>query len=800
MSREETNVNRLRKGLGGCTLFLRRNGDFPLDAPTEIAAYGSGVRHTLKGGTGSGEVNSRYFVTVEEGLEKAGFTVTSKSWIDAYDEVLVNAHQQFVKDIKAEAKKLKTMPVLLGMGAVMPQPEYTLPLDAKGDVAVYVVTRICGEGNDRKAVKGDLYLSDTEIREINECHKKYPKFLLVLNVGSVIDLQGVEEVENVLLLSQLGVETGSVVADVLLGKADPSGKLTTTWAKGDDYVKAEFADPDDTRYNEGIYVGYRYFDSIGKKALYPFGYGKSFTDFAVKARDVTVDKDAVTVRAEVTNTGKHSGREVVQVYLSSPKGKLDKAYQDLAGFVKTSVLSPEEKGVFEVTFSLKDLASYDEEKAQYLLEKGDYIVRVGNSSADTEAAAVLRLSEDVVVKQVANKMGRPDFRDLVIEREDDKTDAPVIEIDPKAFETETVRYGFHPEIEEKLRGLKDEELAYLNIGGFDPKGGLASVIGNASTKLAGAAGESTSMVKGMPVTVMSDGPAGIRVAKEYYEDEKGQHALGASLPATLMDFMPKILTFFMNRKPKLKKGTVIKNHYATAIPIGTASAQSWDIEFARDCGDIVGSEMEEFGVHFWLAPALNIHRSILCGRNFEYYSEDPLISGLMAAYVTKGVQAHKGCAVTIKHYAANNQETNRYFSNSLVSERALREIYLRGFAIAIRESKPLGLMSSYNLINGVHTSESHDLITDILRNEYGYEGVVMTDWVVSGMSMKRDNKHSEPNAAKVAAAGHQLFMPGAKKDHKEVMDGLQSGLVTREQLLENASVFYRVAEKLVNKL
>ena len=780
MNREEKNVRRLREGLGGCTLFLKRNGDFPLEGPCEIAAYGSGVRHTLKGGTGSGEVNSRYFVTVEEGLEKAGFIVSSKAWIDAYDTVLENAHQQFIKDIKAEAKKLHTNAILLGMGAVMPQPNYELPLDGKGDTAVYVVSRICGEGNDRKIVKGDFYLSDTEIREINECQKKYDKFLLVLNVGGAVDLSGVEEVENVLVLSQLGVETGSVVADVLLGKADPSGKLTTTWAKADDYVKAEFGDQNDTRYNEGIYVGYRYFDSAGKAPVYPFGYGKSFTDFSVKAEEVSVDKDIVTVKASVTNTGKYPGREVVQVYLSSPKGKLDKAYQDLAGFIKTETLAPGEEKFAEVVFSLKDLASYDEEKAQYILEKGDYVLRVGDSSRDTEAAALLRLPETVVVKQVANKMGRPDFRDLVIEREDETADAPVIEA--------------------AVRGLKDEELAYLNIGGFDPKGGLTSVIGSASTRVAGAAGETTSMVRDFPVTVMSDGPAGLRVSREYFEDEKGQHSFGATLPNTLLDFMPKIVGLIMNPKPKVKKGTIIREHNATAIPIGTAIAQSWDLEFAKDCGDIVGSEMEEFGVHFWLAPALNIHRSILCGRNFEYYSEDPLVSGLISAAVTKGVQAHKGCAVTIKHYAANNQETNRYFSNSLVSERALREIYLKGFGIAIRESQPLGLMSSYNLINGVHSSESRDLITDILRNEFGYEGIVMTDWVVSGMSMNKNNKHSEPNTARVAASGHQLFMPGGKKDYKQMLEGLKNGLVTREQLCENASVLYRINKKLVDKI
>ncbi|MBE6969963.1 MAG: glycoside hydrolase family 3 protein, partial [Ruminococcaceae bacterium] len=230
--------------------------------------------------------------------------------------------------------------------------------------------------------------------------------------------------------------------------------------------------------------------------------------------------------------------------------------------------------------------------------------------------------------------------------------------------------------------------------------------------------------------------------------------------------------------------------------IGTALAQSWNTELAEGCGDVVGSEMERFGVHFWLAPALNIHRSILCGRNFEYFSEDPLISGKMAAAITCGVQKHPGCAATIKHFCANNQETNRYTNNSLVSERALREIYLRGFEICVREAQPLGLMTSYNLLNCEHTSERRDLCEDILRSEWGYRGIIMTDWLISLMPASKDSPYRKAKAALIAAASGELVMPGDKKNVKDILSALQSGELTRSQLEVNASRLYRVWKKL----
>ena len=296
---------------------------------------------------------------------------------------------------------------------------------------------------------------------------------------------------------------------------------------------------------------------------------------------------------------------------------------------------------------------------------------------------------------------------------------------------------------------------------------------------------------------MADGPAGLRLSKDYTIDDKGAYAIGETLPETILDFMPAPVVFLSRLMGhKAKKGAEILHQYATALPIGTAIAQSWNRELAYICGEIVGEEMERFGVHLWLAPALNIHRDIRCGRNFEYFSEDPLLSGIFAAEITKGVQKHPGCGTTIKHYAANNQETNRYTSNSIVSERALREIYLRGFGICVREAEPHAVMTSYNLLNGVHTSERRDLTEDYLRSECGYQGLVMTDWLVAGAFLSQKSKYPAPKASGIAAAGGDLVMPGGSGDYKDILVALKAGTLSRTQLEINATRVLRVTKLL----
>ena len=803
---ELRHIEDLRKNLAGCTVLLKKDGSFPLESPCALAAYGSGVRRTIKGGTGSGEVNSRYSVSIEEGLRDAGFTLTDTDWHTDYEQVRQKAHKAFLAQLKKDAKAAKLNYLIYGMGKVMPEPEYDLPLNAEGDAAIYVVSRISGEGNDRTPLKGDIRLTDSEVRDILALDKKFSRFMLVLNVGGVVDLSPVMSVRNILLLSQLGVETGSALADILLGKANPSGKLTTTWAAYESYpAMPDFEDMNETRYREGIYVGYRHFDTFGKKALFPFGYGLSYTEFHLGSPEVEVNGAHVTVRTDVENIGTMAGRQVVQVYLSKPAVRLDEPKQELCAFAKTRALAPGETQTLTCSFALPEMAAYDAGTAAYLLEAGDYPVRVGVSSAETAPAAVLHLDKTVTTLQAKNVLGSTDFTDLAvpaapIQRPEN---VPVIEIDPAAIACETVGYDRPEEILPEVDALSKEDAALLLIGDFDPNAkGFASMIGTAGRHVCGAAGESCGKVKDIPPMIMADGPAGLRLAKEYFEDAKGKHAVGnASMPDSITEMLSGPMKWVMSLiggSGKPKRGCEIKTQYCTAIPIGTALAQSFDTEFVQQCGDIVGEEMERFGVHLWLAPALNIHRSIRCGRNFEYYSEDSLVSGKMAAAMTRGVQAHKGCGTTIKHYAANNKEYNRTRNNSMVSERAMREIYLKGFGICVRESQPKAVMTSYNLLNGTHTAEHRGLIMDILRAEFGYQGIVMTDWVTP-MTGDARSAHRDSQAQYVAAAGGDLFMPGSKRDYDNLLQGIDSGAVTLEQVKISASRVVRMARTLTQR-
>ncbi|MCQ2510773.1 MAG: glycoside hydrolase family 3 C-terminal domain-containing protein [Lachnospiraceae bacterium] len=806
---EKKHLKKVLKTAAECTVLLRRNGQFPLEGPTKIDAFGSGLRYTVKGGTGSGEVNSRFTRTIEKGLEKSGFEITSKKWLDAYDAVRVQAKKDFSKQLKKEAKAKKEVVFMYAMGKTMKEPNHELPLEKNADVAIYVLSRNSGEGSDREPVEGDVKLTESEVRDILALDSMYEKFMLVLNVGGVVDLSPVKDVGNILLLSQLGVDCGRVLAEILTGKQNPSGKLTTTWSAWEDYSsEGTFGDWNETRYKEGIYVGYRYFDKIGRKALFPFGYGLSYTDFEVQTDDISANADSLSIKTKVKNIGSRPGKEVVQVYVSMPEGRLEKPYQDLVAFKKTKSLKPGQEESLELTFKLSDFASYDEAAAAYILEKGDYIIRTGNSSVNTEIVGVASLDETITVRQTKNCLGKPDFTDISISsKAEESTETQEwmhFEIHGSDIHASVIEYDHNYEIDPRVKDFTDEELAYLAIGNFDPKAKGLSIIGNAGQRVAGAAGETSSQLKnkGIGSLVMSDGPAGIRVAKRYYVDETGRAydaSGGGMIPESVLEMMNppvRFLAKLFTGGSKIPKHAKLQEHMATMIPIGTAIAQSFNPDLAKSYGDIVGSEMELFGIQLWLAPALNIHRSILCGRNFEYYSEDPLVSGLTAAAITEGVQSHKGCAVTIKHFAANNAETNRYCNNSQVSERAMREIYLRGFETCIRLAKPRAVMTSYNLLNGTHTSEHRGLIEDVLRREFGFDGIVMTDWVITLMGSK-NSIYRNALSDQVPMAGGDLFMPGGKADYQRLLTALQDGRVTRDQLEINATRVIRMVEELL---
>ena len=808
---EREHLAKIREGIAGCTVLLKSNGDFPLDDTCDLALYGSGARRTVKGGTGSGEVNSRFFVNVEEGLKKAGFNITTGDWLDEYDKVYKAARKKFIEEIKERARKKHTLAVMEALSVMMPEPEYNIPLEGAGDVAVYVLSRVSGEGSDRELVGGDILLSGPEIRDIISLQKKYDKFILVINTGGPVDLAPVvDSVDNILVISQLGVETGDVGADILLGRAYPSGKLTTTWAAFSDYQRVgDFGQRDDTHYREGVYVGYRYFDSTETVPLFPFGYGLSFTTFKLGEVEVKSKGEKVSVSVEVKNTGGLPGREVVQLYVSKPDKVIDTPYQELCAFTKTKELAPGKSQKVKCSFNMSDITVYDEKSAAYILPEGDYYLRLGTSSADTSLCGVVRLDETVVVKQVRNHAGidNPDYHDWEPEVKRAKhkgklpSKATVIEMKTKSIPQTVVDYNKKYEIDERIKKYGNDELSYTALGIFDPNAGLGNLIGADLYSVAGAVGETAEVfnILGIKRLVMADGPAGLRLARDYFTDDKGQvHALGDTIPETMQELLPspaKGVMKVMEKKPKSPSD--IHHQYCTAIPIATAIAQSFDVEFAQSLGDIVADEMELFGVNLWLAPSMNIHRDIRCGRNFEYFSEDPFVSGAFAKAITDGVQAHPGCGVTLKHFACNNQETNRSNNNSVVSERALREIYLKGFEYCIKYADPAALMTSYNLVNGAHTASKSDLLRYILRCDFDYDGVVMTDWWVDVLgNTDKDSKHERMVPHEVAAVGGDLFMPGSRKDHREILDALREGRLSREQLEINASRIARLADRL----
>ena len=786
---EIAHLSTLRSLAPECMVLLKKNGDFPLSAPCKVALYGAGGRETIKGGTGSGDVNVRHYVTVEEGLENAGFTVTTKAWMDGYKAAREALIQDFYEGIAREAKELGKSVFLVGMGRTPAEPQYELPIEGEGDVCVYVLSRHSGEGADRPGGEGDYVLTSDEVRDILACAEKYPKFMLVLNVGGPVDISPVlDQVENVLLLSQLGSVTGDAFADVLLGKANPSGKLTTTWAKAGDIIAiGDFAERDDTRYKEGVFVGYRYYDAAGIEPLFPFGYGLSYTEFETACTGFAVADGIATIKAKVKNTGDYPGKEAVQLYYSAPNGKLIKPLRELGAYRKTRELLPGESETLVLKLPLENMASWDAENDCWLLEQGVYLFTLGDRPVGT-----VFLDGLVTSDALSHSGGDSDFEDWqpqIARRIPEGL--PCIQVSASSlgrighYDREKVPRE-HIGLEE-LSDFSIKELATICAGKHSDAEGMAAIIGNSASKLAGGAGETAAVVseKGYGTIVMADGPAGLRLATKYIETEDGQEGMDADAFSSILNILPPEIRQLIQMKLQLNeekaKTNTVLYHYASAIPIGTALAQAWNPAVAETCGDLVGEEMELFGANVWLAPALNIHRSPLCGRNFEYYSEDPLISGKTAAAVTRGVQKHEKCAVTIKHFACNNQETNRFGSNSVVSQRALREIYLKGFEICVKEAAPKALMTSYNLLNGTHTANRGDLINTVLRSEWGFEGIVMTDW---GTTNDKFNLgvYGASSPSLCIKAGNDLMMSGTKEDVDGILTGLKDGTITRAEL------------------
>jgi len=798
---EEKHIKIMRETASECTLFLKKNQEFPISKPCNVLLVGSGARNTQKGGLGSGDTEPRNYTTCEEGLEKAGFVITSKKWLDEYPlqkEKLIGEHMKYIETMHIQNKITQCFRMM-----AFPEYDYNLDLtfEQKADIAIYVLARNSGEGTDRRLIEGDVYLTHTEIKDILYLNKNYKKFILVLNVGGVVDLSPVNEVSNILLLSQLGIVTGDILADIILGKANPSGKLATTWAKPKEYnTMKNFGFLHSTNYKEGVYVGYRYFDSNGVEPLYPFGFGLSYTEFNINKNSLEKNREKITVSVKVKNVGNYSGKEVIQVYVSPSQKHVDKPYQSLVAFKKTPELKPNEEVELNIEFKLSQVARYDTQTASYILDKGNYIIRVGNCSRKTEIFGYIKLSQDVVTQQLKNVKANPKFEDWVPNTskypKDNLDNVQKILLNKDDFDFDIATYTYVPKIYEEIKKLTDKELAYLCVGGF-----VESKEEN-NEKQRGLNGLTTRKVESIKNYLrMVDGAAGVRIARVYSNDHHRFKRLVTD-PAWLNNYnylytLDKIsLTLTKNEKEDFSKYRNVIYQHATSLPIPTAQAQSFNVDLIQKYGEIVGKEMQIFNVNVLLAPAMNIHRNILCGRNFEYFSEDPLVAGKMATALIKGVQSNKNCGATVKHFAGNNQEYNRMNNNSKMSERTLREIYLKGFQIAVQEGHPTALMTSYNLINGVHSSENSQLLIDVVRNEWKFDGLIMTDWIRSGEQEFNSAKNPGQYIYNTLRAGVNIQMTGHKIDFDYILQKLRDGVLNREHLLKCASKVYETIEKL----
>lgn len=757
-------------------VLLKNEGLLPLKKDTKIALLGIGAEKTIKGGTGSGDVNNRESVSIYAGMKEKNADIVSEEWLKDYHNRYEQARTEWKEQILEAAKHVDNpFDAYAANPFAMPDGRAVTNEDIKAaEAAIYVISRISGEGKDRRKRKGDYYLSDQEEKDLYFLNEQKIPTVLIINAGGPVELTdllaGTENICAILNISQLGQEGGNAVADILFGEFTPSGKLTTTWTKRYDDCPAaeEFGylngNLETEEYAEGIYVGYRYFDSFGIEPLFSFGYGLSYTEFDIRLCGINTASKGVTVTVEVENTGTtYSGKEVVQIYASLPQDGSRKEFRRLVGYEKTEELKPGEKEMLNIVLPAKAFASFLEEQQEWRIQAGAYGIWIGNSLSEAKLSAGVKVSADVMMektKKLEDHSEVVEIKDCAEEWTALLEELPNVSFEPEAEEKKVCRFSEETEI-------PVEDLIPLLYGNMSE---IRSTLGASGIKVPGTAGETSEALfdqYGIPSLIMADGPAGIRLQQTYEVDREKDTVYGTGVLGSLEN------GYLVGRKDH--EGAERYYQYCTAFPVGTALAQSWNKKLMEQFGRKVAAEMEEFHINLWLAPGLNIHRNPLCGRNFEYYSEDPFLSGTLAAAVTRGVQSRPGCGVTIKHFACNNQEDNRMGVDAHVSERTLREIYLRGFEIAVKEGAPTAIMSSYNLINGVHAANSKDLCTRIAREEWGFDGVIMSDW---NTTVPEDG--SIPWVC--VAAGNDIIMPGNPDDDKNIRDAYKEGKLTEKEI------------------
>lgn len=710
----------------GAVLLKNRNNLLPFCKGTKLAVFGKGQIDYVKGGGGSGDVHTPYVRNIYQGIKE------KKNLLDIYDPLSLY-YQEYVQEQYRQGAKL-------GLFDEAPVPNELLANAAEfADAAVIVINRYSAERMDRKNDGTDhyFYLSDNEKAMVDAVTGRFENVVVLLNVGAMIDTAWFaynDAISSAVMLWQGGMEGGLAAADMLTGEANPSGKLVDTCARSfDDYPSsAGFHESDDfVKYTDDIYVGYRYFETVPDKkdcVVYPFGYGLSYTTFALSNAAAACVGDDIIINVTVTNTGSVAGKEVVQVYYGAPAGKLDKPAKQLSGFAKTAMLLPGESQRLQIAFPVSDMASFDDmgviAKSAFVLEQGEYTLYLGTNVRNADALDYTYLQKETAVTRQLHSYGAPERLEKRLKADGSYEALPCQRVTRAVF-NHPVHEELPPEeitpfkdvakgklsLDAFMAQLTDDELIHLLEG--QPNRGVAKTCGIGDLPRLG-----------IPPIMTTDGPAGIRV-----DQRSGVRT--------------------------------------TAFPVASCLAASWNTELVEKIGQAGALEAKENNLSVWLTPALNIHRSPLCGRNFEYFSEDPFISGKMAAAMVRGIQSQNIAAVP-KHFACNNKETNRKESDSIVSERALREIYLKGFEICVKEAKPKMIMTSYNIINGVRASENAELIDGILRGEWGFDGLVVSDW----------ENHADP--VKEILAHNDLKMPYGFPE--KLRYACNSGILSREQL------------------
>jgi beta-glucosidase len=761
----------------GAVLLRNEAKTLPLKPGVHAAVFGRIQFHYYKSGTGSGGmVNVPYETNIVEALKASGMCMV--------DEKIELAYMEWLKEHPFDKtfSEKECWTIEPWAQEEMPMSEELVAEAAeRNDVAIIILGRTAGEERDSKAEKGSWYLSDVEMDMVQKVTFRFERTVVLLNVANIMDMSWVEQCKPsaVLYLWQGGMEGGNAAADLLLGNVNPSGKLSDTIAyQLEDYPSdLNFGSLQKNIYQEDIYIGYRYFKTFApEKIQYPFGYGLSYTEF-----DWTVEKavteQGVRIEAKVSNIGDTAGKEVLQVYLEKPMGLLGNPKGVLVDFEKTRVLMPGETQTIVFHIPYRKLASYDDSgitgyKSAYVMEAGKYYFYVGNSSENLKEAGALEIGEDRVLEQLEEALAptegfermRP-MRNKEGKLEIAYETVPVRTVNPydriKKNCPEEVSYTGNKGW--KLKDVKEgkttmhsflAQLSDLELSGLIRGEGMCSPKVTSGT--AAAFGGVTKNLReyGIPIGCCADGPSGIR------RDD---------------------------------------GHQAFSIPIGTALACTFHPVLVEQLFCWMGKELKENRIEVLLGPGMNIHRHPLNGRNFEYFSEDPLLTGKIAAAEMRGMRS-AGVTGTLKHFAANNQETARTKCNAVVSERALREIYLKGFEIAVEESEPLCVMSTYGPVNGIWTAGNYDLLTVILRKEWGYEGLVMTDW----WAQINDEGEAEStgNTTAMVRAQNDLYMvvndAETNSNQDNTLEGLKNGKISRAELVRNAANICRVLMRIGN--